>query len=100
MSEENGLININVVICDRNYRLKAKPDEEETVRKAAKQISEQVKVLQGQFEGKDKQDYLAMCAMMLAVEKHNLNNKQLTSDSDILQDLAQLNSQIQKALSS
>jgi cell division protein ZapA len=98
MSEENGLININVIICDRPYRLKAKPEEEETVRKAAKNISEQVKTLQEQFEGKEKQDYLAMCALMLAVEKANLENTQLTGDSDILKDLEQLNQQILKAL--
>ncbi|MBC8047231.1 MAG: cell division protein ZapA [Fimbriimonadaceae bacterium] len=100
MSEENGLININVMICDRQYRLKAKPEEEETVRKAAKHISEQVKALQDQFEGKEKQDYLAMYVLMLSVEKTNLENKQLTSDSDILSDLEQLNIQIQKVLTS
>lgn len=98
MSEENGLININVTICDRPYRLKAKPEEEDIVRKAAKNISEQVKALQEEFAGKEKQDYLAMYALMLAVEKTNLENKQLTDDSDILKDLEQLNSQIQKAI--
>ena len=52
------LININVTICDRPYRLKIKPEEEENVRKAAKQLNDKVKDLQQQYAAKDKQDYL------------------------------------------
>lgn len=66
MSED--LLTINLTICDRPYRLKIKPAEEEYVRKAAKMINTKVKELQGQYQATDKQDYLAMAALMQEVE--------------------------------
>ena len=45
-TEESKLLNIHVTICDRPYRLKVKPEEEETVRKAARIIAEKIKELQ------------------------------------------------------
>lgn len=61
-------ININVVIADRPYRLRIKPEEEEYVRLAAKTIKEKIKELQTMYEAKDKQDYLAMTALMYCVD--------------------------------
>lgn len=98
MSENNTLININVQICDRPYRLKVKPAEEEVVRKAAKNISEKVKELQEQYAGKDKQDYLAMCALTLSVENQSVQNVQQHIDSEILNDIAQMDAMLTKAL--
>lgn len=69
MSEE--LININVIIADRPYRLKIKPEEEEGIRAAAKRINEKVKEFQNVYEAKDKQDYLAMASILFAVEAHH-----------------------------
>lgn len=80
MSTEEEVFQINVNICDRPYRLKVKRDEEEVVRKAAREISEKVKQLQTQFAGKDKQDYLAMHALTLAVSV--LNNEKKTDAAD------------------
>ena len=74
------LININLVIADRPYPLKIKPEEEEVVRMAAKKLNEKVKELQGQYAAKDKQDYLAMCALMNEVE--NLGNKEKITIDD------------------
>lgn len=65
MAEE---MHINVVIADRPYRLKIKPEEEETVRKAARNINERVKEYQQAFLSKDKQDFLAMIALQNTVE--------------------------------
>ncbi len=62
------LININLIIADRSYPLKVRPEEEEVVRKAAKRLNEKVKEFQQQYSAKDKQDYLAMCALMNEVE--------------------------------
>ena len=55
MSDE---MHINVVIADRPYRLKIKPEEEETVRKAARTINDRVKEYQQAFLSKDKQELL------------------------------------------
>ena len=80
MMSNTELININLVIADRPYPLKIKPDEEEGVRRAAKKLNEKVKELQSQYGAKDKQDYLAMCALMSEVE--NLNNKEKVTITD------------------
>ena len=62
------LININLLIAGRSYPLKIKPSEEEIVRRAAKRVNEKVQEFQEQYAAKDKQDYLAMCALMSEVE--------------------------------
>jgi cell division protein ZapA (FtsZ GTPase activity inhibitor) len=99
-SEENGLLNINVTIYDRQYKLKVRPEEEESVRNAAKRISEKVKELQEQFAGKDKQDFLAMAALLIATEIKEPEQKQIpvVEQINISTELDQLNQQILKAI--
>lgn len=98
-SEDNGLLNINVTIYDRPYKLKVRPEEEESVRNAAKKISEKVKELQEQFVGKDKQDFLAMAALLIATEiKEPVKNTPVVEETNISDELGQLNQQILKAL--
>ncbi len=61
-------INVNLLIADRTYPLKIKPEEEATIRQAAKEINEKIREFQGLYSGKDKQDYLAMAILVFAVE--------------------------------
>jgi cell division protein ZapA len=65
---EDKMININVVLADRPYRLKVNADEEGMVREVAKKINKKVKEYQQHFSSKDKQDYLAMIALQNGVE--------------------------------
>jgi cell division protein ZapA len=69
------LININLIIADRPYPLKVKPEEEEMVKNAAKQINQKVNELKDVYAAKDKQDFLAMSALTYAVEAAHLKNK-------------------------
>lgn len=62
------MININVTIADRPYRLKIDANEEAMVREAAKNINQKVKEFQLAFSTKDKQDFLAMIAILNTVE--------------------------------
>lgn len=97
MSSE--LININVVIADRPYPLRVKPEEEERVRNAARDINNKVKQFQTQYAGKDKQDFLAMSALMFAVEASSFQNKTVINDNafgDKLDELDQLLTQTLK----
>lgn len=66
--EEEETININLIIADRPYPLKIKLSEEEDIRIAAKEINQKVKDFQQSYSAKDKQDYLAMCALTFAME--------------------------------
>ncbi len=100
-SEESKLLNIHVTICDRPYRLKVRPEEEENVRKAARTIAEKIKELQNQFTGSDKQDYLAMLLLTTLVEQPGAQTEPAsTSNADMDSTLDALNKQIAEALQS
>jgi cell division protein ZapA len=55
----NDLIPLNLVIGDRNYRIRIQPADEEVVRKTAKTINDKVVEYKTMFAGKDMQDYIA-----------------------------------------
>lgn len=99
-SEESKLLNIHVTICDRPYRLKVRPEEEETVRKAARTIAEKIKELQNQFAGSDKQDYLAMALLTAMVEQLGAHKQSISqaSDDGLAVALDTLNQQLADAL--
>ena len=63
------LIPANILIGDRNYRLKVKPEDEEKLRKTVKIINEKIIEYKTNFAGKDMQDYIAMVLIWLATEQ-------------------------------
>jgi len=72
-------LKIKVTIAGRVYPLKVKnPNEEEGMRKAAKQINSLVTKFEKNYEVSDKQDVLAMCALQFAslIEINAINNEQ------------------------
>lgn len=73
MGERTETVNMTVTIADRSYPLKVLKSEEEKISKAAKLVNERVSEYRQNYEGKDKQDYLAMCLLNFAVE--NLNTE-------------------------
>jgi hypothetical protein len=65
----NNNLKIKVTIGDRVYPLTIKSEgEEEGVRKAVKRINELVKNFEQNYEIRDKQDVLAMCALQFAAQ--------------------------------
>lgn len=83
-------ININVIIADRPYRLKVKPSEEDRVRLAAKTVNEKVKEFQNTYEAKDKQDYLAMAALLFVVESQSGKPSQVEPGNEFIGKLDEL----------
>jgi cell division protein ZapA (FtsZ GTPase activity inhibitor) len=63
------LIPVNILIGDRNYRLKVKAEDEEKLRKTVKLINEKIIEFKTNFAGKDMQDYVAMVLIWLATEQ-------------------------------
>lgn len=63
------LVAINILIGDRNYRIKIDPKDEETVRKAVKVIQDKIIEYKTLFAGKDLQDYIAMVLVWFATER-------------------------------
>lgn len=58
---------INIQIGGRSYPLNAPAHQEEVLRKVGKQIQNMIKEIEQQFDIRDKQDALAMCALRLGV---------------------------------
>lgn len=100
---DGALLNIQVSVFDRPYRLKVQPEEEENVRKAARILAEKLKELQQQYNGNDKQDFLAMSALTLIVEHLEKENKSGSNTADtesLVKTLEHLDQQIIQALES
>ncbi|MBT6235298.1 cell division protein ZapA [Bacteroidia bacterium] len=79
MSEKE--ISIKVNICDRFYPLRISTSEEESVRKAAKKITERAKYYIDNFSVQDKQDALAMAALEFASESKEAPSKHTDADN-------------------
>lgn len=60
------LIPVNIVIADRNYRIKTSPEDEEIIRKTTKTINDKIIEYKTQFAGRDMQDYIAMVIIWYA----------------------------------
>ena len=56
---------ITITIAGRSYPLNVPSAEEETLRKVGKQIEAMIKDFEQNFDVRDKQDALAMCALKL-----------------------------------
>ena len=92
-------ISIKVNIGTRTYPLSVKPEEEEVIRLAAKNINDSIKILQENYAVKDVQDLLAMTALQMATQQ--LVKKPVTPENtDALKsDLEEINRMIEQALS-
>ena len=63
------LIPVNILVGDRNYRLRVRPADEENLRKTIKIINNKLIEFKTNFAGKDMQDYIAMVLIWLATEQ-------------------------------
>ncbi len=67
------LIPITLLLADRTYRVKVRPEDEETVRRMAKTINDKIIEFKTQFAGKDMQDYIAMTLIWFATDQQASN---------------------------
>ena len=75
---------ITISIAGRNYPLNVPAAEEETLRRVGKQIETMIREFEANFDVKDKQDALAMCALKLgaSAEVHQLNSEKIINNSN------------------
>lgn len=66
---KENTIPITLWLAGRDYRIRIKPEEEEYVRAAIKIASERLQHIRESYEGKDDQDFLAMCLIMYATDR-------------------------------
>lgn len=90
------LIPLNIVIADRNYRIKILPADEETVRKVLKTINEKILEFKTQFAGKDMQDYISMVLIWYATQAKE-DNSQILND-ELAFSLLKMEKQLDEAL--
>lgn len=90
MSEK---LKIKLSIADRVYPLTINPQQEEGLRKAAKEIEVMIKKFEQSYAVRDKQDVLAMCALQFAsktIQKDIDGEKDYIEASRQLEDLEKL----------
>ena len=86
-------IKIKLEIANRLYPLTIKPEQEEGLRKSALRIDQMIKKFEKNYEVRDKQDVLAMCALQFAsiAEKNSdVNINPSTSEHDKIIELIDL----------
>jgi len=92
-----ALIPINIIIGDRSFRIKIKPEDEGAVRNTLKIINDKIIEYKTQFAGKDMQDYISMVVLWYATQPG------LAGDSGISADFAgslnKIEEQLDKILS-
>ena len=91
------LIPLNIVIGDRNYRIKILPSDEGTVRKVLKTINDKILEFKTQFAGKDMQDYISMVLIWYATQLKE-NSSEIISN-DILESILKMEKQLDEATS-
>ena len=77
----NEMIPLNLVIGDRNYRVRIDPKDEEVVRKTVKTINDKLIEYKTHFAGKDMQDYIAMVLVWFATEQNASISNQVNLDN-------------------
>lgn len=91
---EDELMPINVWLAGRSYRLRIKPEEEESVRKAVKMAENKMLELRNYYSGKDEQDFMAMVLLMYATD----SSISAMGNPVVQNELQQLTQKIDKAI--
>jgi len=95
MTMNEQLIPLNIVIGDRTYRIRIKPEDEGPVRETVKVINDKVIEFKTHFSGKDMQDYIAMVLVWYATEQ-SAETQQGIDNRAISEKLGQIESLIDK----
>jgi len=83
-------VSISVSISGNTYPIKVKPEDQQNVTQAAQLINDKIKALKEVYGISDKRDLLAMCALQLATQYIQLENKTNSSDAQLARQLTQM----------
>lgn len=92
-----ALIPINIIIGDRSYRIRIKPEDEGAVRGTLKTINDKIIEFKSQFGGKDMQDYASMVILWYATQSNPQSG--MDSSPEFTDTLQKLEEQLDKILS-
>ena len=91
-------LSIKVSIAGRIYPLTVKAEEEESIRKAVKEIDRTVKDYEQNYAVKDKQDLLAMCALQFATQKIDLDSQSLNENDELADQMKRIKELVSSSL--
>jgi cell division protein ZapA (FtsZ GTPase activity inhibitor) len=91
-------ISVQVLIAERTYPIKIDTKDAPIVREAARLLQEKLVQVQQMYAVKDKQDYLAMSALLNLVDILKEKNKRDDQFSTLEKQLSEVESQIQVLL--
>ena len=83
-------VSISISIAGNSYPIKVKPEDEQKVELAARLISDKIKVLKETYKVSDKRDLLAMCALQLATQTIELEDKFNSSNTRLAEKLTEM----------
>ncbi|MEZ7495642.1 cell division protein ZapA [Leeuwenhoekiella aequorea] len=92
-------LKIKLSIADRVYPLTINPQQEEGLRKAAKEIEEMIKKFEQSYAVRDKQDVLAMCALQFASKTIQRDIEGSGENTEAIQQLKNLELLVKSQLS-
>ena len=99
MDNSAQLIPINIVIADRNYRIKVAAKDEELVRKTIKRINDKILEFKTQFAGKDLQDYVAMVLVWYATQTSvSGSSAAIAPSEELIAELEKMNQLVREAI--
>ena len=96
MMANQELIPLNIVIGDRNYRIKILTADEEVVRKTLKTINDKIIEFKTQFAGKDMQDYISMVLIWYATQ--TIENNTGTISHELMESLLKMEKQLDEVI--
>lgn len=99
MEHNESLQHIQVLIAGRQYPLRIRKGEEEKVQRAVALVNDKLNEYQRVYAGKDRQDYLAMCVLMLAVEYEALKTQNVQQKNNESEQLSEINKLLDAVLS-
>lgn len=88
------MLKIKVAVANRMYPLTIARKDEESVRKAAKNIEDLLKNLESNYAVRDKQDLVAMAALQFAIKALSMDGKTTVDEQEAEQQLKQLEENI------
>jgi hypothetical protein len=91
-----ALIPINIIIGDRSYRIRIKPEDEGAVRATIKTINDKIIEFKSQFAGKDMQDYASMVLLWYATLTNSQSGNEVPADFS--ETLGKMEEQLDKIL--
>jgi cell division protein ZapA len=91
-------LKIKLSIADRVYPLTIRPEQEEGLRKAAKNIDLLAKQYEQNYAVRDKQDVLAMCALQFATSIISDKQEDTGTSNDAIERLEEMAIRISNSL--